>query len=185
MKSLDKPQNALVAGEKFTLPETKAHTNEVSVLEPEGRDELSSNSHEDMTTSEKIAIFETYRKIIIHEDGLINWRITWLVIFQGVLLTAFTQIGLSPNLPEEIPQAVRGSLQWVGLFHSIISFIGVMSATNAIRTLRVHYEKNYAFQYLPPLTGGGYRNPATNLGIIYHLLLPVIFLFIWAYLLAF
>jgi hypothetical protein len=140
---------------------------------------------ESATTSEKdrFAIYDTYRKIVIHEDGLINWRVTWLIIFQGILISAFVQAGLSANtFPDTIP-AVELGLELIGLLHSVLSFFGILSASLAIRTLRIHYEENHKFRNLPPLTGGGKRNVTTNLGVAYHLLLPLIFLLTWTYLL--
>lgn len=155
---------------------------EASVTRKNGRRTL--DRKKEPKTADTVAVFETYRKIVIHEDGLINWRVTWLVIFQGVLLTSFTQIGLGNQLPEDTKVTLRNSLQWIGLVHSLISFLGVLSATVAIRTLRAHYEKNHNFTNLPPLTGGGYRNSATNIGIAYHLLLPLLFFIIWTILLV-
>jgi hypothetical protein len=39
--------------------------------------------------------FEAAREIIRHEDGLINNRVTWLLVFQGFLFTAFVNgVGL-------------------------------------------------------------------------------------------
>ena len=39
--------------------------------------------------------FDIAREIVRHEDGLVNSRVTWLQVFQGLLFTAFfSGIGL-------------------------------------------------------------------------------------------
>jgi hypothetical protein len=44
--------------------------------------------------------FELCRELIRHEDGLVNNRVTWLLVLQGFLFTAFASgIGLYEKVP--------------------------------------------------------------------------------------
>ncbi len=143
------------------------------------------NNELDNNIESKLLVYDAYRKIVSHEDNLINWRVTWFLIFQGVLITSFTQVGFNDDIQSDLLPSIRFGLQTIGFMHCIISFFGILSAAFAIRTIRAHYEANYNFDNLPPLTGGGYRNATTNLGVLYHLFLPFLFLFIWIFLFTF
>ena len=55
--------------------------------------------------------FELGRELIRHEDGLINHRVTWLLVLQGFLFTAFVNgIGLYDKLKESVANQILSPL---------------------------------------------------------------------------
>jgi len=71
------------------------------------------------------------RELWTHEDHLINARVQWLCVTQGLLFAAY---GLSFQLPESV---VKGSAQFkefitvvpaAGAWISLLAFVGILSA---------------------------------------------------------
>src|ERR1700690_4318170 len=93
--------------------------------------------------------YELIREQIIHEDGLINQRLNWLLLSQGFLFAAFTTIitnidkfskGLMAGSPGFITPA---NILWpllaiamTGLLLNYISFNGLKNAYRSLKYLR-------------------------------------------------
>jgi len=124
-----------------------------------------------------LEVYKTYREMVVHEDNLINFRLTWLLIVQGASVSGYVAASLSEA---DLAQSLIRLIPPFGAFFAVISWLGVVSASVAIRTLQLHYLKHHDFDGLPPLTGGGIRNIFTNIGVAYHLSIPLAFILGWS-----
>ena len=89
-------------------------------------------SHKELSAKER---FDVAREIIKHEDGLVNSRITWLQIFQGLLFTSFVAgIGLLKEdkiiVHAYASTSISIALCIIGALGMLASF-AAFSATNA------------------------------------------------------
>ncbi|MGH7498121.1 MAG: hypothetical protein ACREL3_04645 [Gemmatimonadales bacterium] len=133
-----------------------------------------------LTDKEK---FELAREIIRHEDGLVNNRVTWLLVVQGFLLSAFVGgAGLYGKL-----QIVKASI-FITTGLLVIGFLGIivsLTARNTIHTAFRHinevqqwWNDSKPSESLPPLAGRwpGYSFSTGNL--------PNAFVAVWIVLLV-
>jgi len=149
------------------------------------------NEDQDSKLLEKYKIFRDY---IEHEDSLINNRLTWLLVSQSLIFNAYSALtksildatiannfevtkGFKENL--EGVQYILGALAMV---ISIITFMGVKAAVNAIHKIK-EKEKLHKFhsQDLPDLTGGGDPD-GVNLNI--PTALPITIFFAWIFVMS-
>ncbi len=92
------------------------------------------------------------RQMIAHEDNLVNHRINWLIVFQGMLLAGFTQ--LNNNLSLSIVIAS------IGLIVALSFTIAFSQSSRAIDFLLKQWEKKYTeagktWEHYPPVLGLG------------------------------
>ena len=93
-----------------------------------------------MTSKER---FELAREMIKHEDGLVNSRVTWLQVFQGLLFTAYIAgVGLfkDPVLVETYPSikiALSIALVTLALLGMASSFAAYKATRSAIEQIEI------------------------------------------------
>lgn len=111
------------------------------------------------------------RKRWLHEDCLVNQRITWLIQTQGVIGAAYAylryrvadvQAGLAPGILESKQQAYLDRLhqferilQLVGMTSSVLLLIGVLAAFSAQHRLKRDY-RDYVLGVSPGTTMWGH-----------------------------
>lgn len=77
--------------------------------------------------------FDIARELIRHEDGLVNNRVTWLLVFQGLLFNAFVS---GVGLFEKFSQNARALWSiMIGLI--IICFFGIAVSLTAYNVLSI------------------------------------------------
>lgn len=87
-----------------------------------------------MTEKEK---FDIARELIRHEDGLINNRVSWLMVFQGFLFASFvTGLGLFEKFKGN--EAALNALA-IALF--ILGVLGLISAVIAYFSTRMAFDQ--------------------------------------------
>ena len=136
--------------------------------------------------------FDLAREIIRHEDGLVNSRVTWLQVFQGLLFTAFfagLNLFKEANLPRPdiwhpILVAALSILPILGVLSSYAAYKATSSALNQIYAVESWWrDVGYQAEF-PPLAGehGAVFGTIKLLGA--HMLL--VYSLVWvAFLLAF
>lgn len=104
--------------------------------------------------------FDVARELIRHEDGLINNRVTWLLVLQGFLFNAFVG-GVGLLFGKESSRPIPGALVVTGLI--VIALLGI--ATNIIilnvtniafqqmERVRDWWNKTGLSERFPPLSG--------------------------------
>jgi len=81
--------------------------------------------------------FDIARELIRHEDGLINNRMSWLMVFQGFLFASFvTGLGLFEKFKGN--EAAQNALA-IALF--VLGFLGLVSAVIAYFSARIAMEQ--------------------------------------------
>ena len=114
--------------------------------------------HKELSAKER---FDVAREIIKHEDGLVNSRITWLQIFQGLLFTAFIAgIGLlkEPKIVEHSNASISISialcmLAALGMLASYAAFSATNAAIKQILEVEDWWKKTPAAFNFPPIAG--------------------------------
>ncbi|MBW4422299.1 MAG: hypothetical protein KME13_24310 [Myxacorys californica WJT36-NPBG1] len=132
--------------------------------------------------------FDMAREIIKHEDNLVNNRVTWLLVLQGFLFTAFVNgIGMLEKVSDYTPQRIVAGLVLVGLLGIVTSLI----ARNTILVAYDHTNKveswwnekaEDSIRDYPPVrgiypTGRWYRLLSTSK-------MPYLFVAVWTLLIA-
>jgi hypothetical protein len=145
--------------------------------------------------------YKAARDYITHEDSLINNRLTWLLVSQGLTFSAFSALFKPISdiivhlhgdhcLPEkavislqetmDFLEGLQFILSFLGLCISVISFLGVQAAVRAIRKVSGDYEEVSKKAELPGLIGGGSED-AHNFGILYPRGIPIVLFFAWLF----
>jgi len=115
---------------------------------------------------------ETVREMIFKEGEFINHRLTWLVTIQGLL---FAALGFAW---EKAPELIS-PLGAVGIVVSITSFIGLLAARQAIKTLISEWKNKKPEDYVGPDVIG-YFNPYKVVEFFLPwLILPMLFFMVW------
>lgn len=149
-------------------------------------------------------LFNLYRDYLKHEDGLINYRTTWLVSVQSFLIATF---GLSYQKKFEVlAQAIEKctvtkleiSIYLYDIFLVLLVIVGVYTSYAAIHSVKAALLANEELirkweeiiQYYPPryhlpaISGGGHPE-ALGKGKKLALNLPLGFLITWLVILLF
>src|ERR1700683_324232 len=146
-------------------------------------------------------LYQIYRDYAKREDNLVNWRLSWNLAAQGLLLAAFgltiqklfdacesnSPVGFKLGLLKILVLA----LPVVGFLISTSSALGVLAASLALKELQRKWREDIGAQFraadagawgqLPGLTGGG--SPSAHaLGMIPAFTLPWIFSLVWFFL---
>lgn len=105
--------------------------------------------------------FDVARELIKHEDGLVNSRVTWLQVFEGLLLTAFVGgIGL-------YKEAAICSLSWsrpgiatalilfavLGISASYTAYTATRAAISQIESVEDWWHETGLSLMFPPIAG--------------------------------
>lgn len=112
------------------------------------------------------------------ENTLINQRLTWLLISQGLLFAAYGTIGTKAieacgDKAQLLYETIR-VVRIAGIAFAILVLIGIAAAIRAQFIL--HRTR------IPPISTIGVSTPTTILGWANCLLIPIVFLAAWIYL---
>jgi hypothetical protein len=116
--------------------------------------------------------FDLAREMIRHEDGLVNSRVTWLQVFQGLLFTAFIAgVGLfkEADLLKTLPQlkiALSVALVTLAILGIASSFAAYKATRSAIEQIEI-VEKwwlNSGHQEQFPRVAGNHGIPVGTAG---------------------
>ena len=131
-----------------------------------------------MNEQDKQNYYEYLAHQIEREDGLVNYRLTWMLTTQGLLFAALALLA-----GKEIDVDMRAMLAWllprIGIALSVIALLGVSAANNQITYLKKKWEK-LDYVKAPRPYGGPW---AWRFGLIPSLCLPVLFFAAWIYVL--
>ena len=131
-----------------------------------------------MNEQDKQNYYEYLAHQIEREDGLVNYRLTWMLTTQGLLFAALALLA-----GKEIDVDMRTMLAWllprIGIALSVIAFLGVSAANNQITYLKKKWKK-LDYDKAPRPHGGPW---AWWFGLIPGLGLPVLFFAAWIYVL--
>jgi hypothetical protein len=142
-----------------------------------------------------ISRYEAIRNYVIHEDTLINNRLTWLLVSQGLIFGAFSalfkpmadiasKLSEHPSSNNEVViilsdlERIQCILSWIGLFICLISFFGIEAAVRSIREIEKNFNGVSQQANLPDLTGGGSRI-AHDFGIVSPRGIPIVLFCAW------
>ena len=112
------------------------------------------------------------RDMWLHEDQLINHRIQWLCITQGLLFTAYS---LSFQLPDAVHKTNTSFKDFItvlpaaGVWISLLALTGILSAVAAMVVVYVR----------SPWKRPGVSWPATVGGLVCAIGIPIMFSFVW------
>ena len=143
-------------------------------------------TEKNLDLDESLKYYQLIRDYIIHEDTLINNRLSWLLTIQGLLFAAYGYSIREISRTDDLNSLIH-LLKILGLCTSFFGFTGICSAALAIKQLLKKY-KQYKKDYpllknLPDVTGGGYQF-VTILGSFTPLGIPLLFLIVWLILLT-
>ena len=152
--------------------------------------------------------YELIRNYVEHENSLINDRLTWLLLSQGLIFSAFGGLFIPiSNLSVKIAEPCQSNDLWLkkseflaeiidkislfqevlgllGLFISFASLLGIWGAARSIKQIEKEYEKDDFFttllnsNYLPLITGGGSKLARWQ-GNISPQIIPIVLTFTW------
>lgn len=130
--------------------------------------------------------YTLYRDYLKHEDGLINWRLTWNNTLQGFLFGAWGLFlkGEGAKGDWRIEAAVV-LVPVAGFVISFASVFGILAACNAVDALRkkwLYLESRKSATLLPPLpplAGGGEPNARWD-GFTISMTVPLVISAVWA-----
>lgn len=102
--------------------------------------------------------FDVARELIRHEDGLVNNRVTWLLVLQGFLFTAFVNgVGLyQKTFSRSTAAAVTIGLALICLFGIVSSLVVlnvVQIAFAQMEKVKTWWKKTGLSESFPPVSG--------------------------------
>ncbi|MDB9427997.1 hypothetical protein PN482_03455 [Microcystis aeruginosa CS-555/01A07] len=111
----------------------------------------------------------------VHEDNLINYRLSWLLLSQTILFATYAVLLAAPNT---VPQFERINkllviLPWIGVVNLIIAYISILAALSAQYKLKEAIGREFEVT-LGTLTLGGFI-----LGHLAAIFLPGVFFVAW------
>jgi hypothetical protein len=111
----------------------------------------------------------------VHEDNLINYRLSWLLLSQTILFATYAVLLAAPNT---VPQFERINkllviLPWIGVVNLIIAYISILAALSAQYKLKEAIGREFEVT-LGTLTLGGFI-----LGHLAAIFLPWVFFVAW------
>jgi hypothetical protein len=132
--------------------------------------------------------YELIRGQIEHEDDLMNTRLNWFITSQSFLFTAYAITAGNIQQPgttvsHERLESLVFLIPMMAVVTSAVICFGIGAGVLALRTLRNQYHHRVDASTagsLPPVHG--YRMTQV-LGISVPLVLPVLFMLVWAFLL--
>ena len=112
------------------------------------------------------------RELWTHEDHLINHRISWLGVTQALLFAAFGVV-IAKDQPGGI-QPILSLFKWivpiVGFIASILIFIGVKGAIEAMEIIKVQHGMKEL----------GLSDRTTKMGWVCGIGIPLVFIAAWS-----
>jgi hypothetical protein len=123
--------------------------------------------------------YETVRAQLVHEDNLINHRLSWLMTSQAFLFAAFAlQYTGNGNRPRPY---VFDLIPYVALISAVVIYASVAAAVGALENLRHSYAITENAKTNMEMVGNQYTMMA---GLVTPLLLPVVMVCIWTLLIT-
>ena len=143
---------------------------------------------ERVASSDDAAFYAQIRSRIEHEDGLIASRLLWLTAVESFLSTPYASVLNGLSAPEPHPDPVHHVrmmtlIPLLGIAASALIFSGIIGAVQAIVWLRGRFRARIPDEgalRLPPIHAPG---PIVAAGLAAPLILPPVFIVVWAYLL--
>ena len=125
--------------------------------------------------------YEACQNFVIHQNTLVNERLTWLLVAQGLLFTAFGIVIDKDG--DYMIHRLRRVLPIFGFLSSLLIGLGIAGALRAVTQannvwLREVTAQGLKSSDLPPLIGG-----INGVGTISSVPLCVLFMAAWGYLL--
>lgn len=115
---------------------------------------------------------------IEREDGLVNYRLTWMLTTQGLLFAALALL-TGTAIDTEMRATLIWLLPWIGIALSVIALVGVSAANHQINYLKEKWEM-IAYDKAPRPYGGPW---AWRAGLVPSVCLPVVFIVAWLFVL--
>ncbi len=84
--------------------------------------------------------YKYVRDYIVHEDSLINLRLNWLLIIQGLLFSAYA-LSLKDSSSQQDTAYFRQVISGVGIATSLLVLPSIFSAVIAIKNLEAFWRK--------------------------------------------
>jgi hypothetical protein len=140
-----------------------------------------------------LQLFQIYRDYVKHEDGLINFRVTWFIATQAAIFAAYgflvhdtlkrgPFLALADGQPVTPLFAAVMLLCTLGGLSSVTSFFSIHAALIATRTVhrrwRDHVLRGVEREWLPDIVGGG-NALAPWFGWLSARTLPAVSLAVW------
>lgn len=114
---------------------------------------------------------------INREDGLVNYRLTWMLQLNALLFAALALLsGTAPPSNSGLDSALERVIPIAGIITSLSCLLGVVAANIAIWDLKELWRSGH---YKWPRPFG--RPMAYCLGLVPSMLLPVVFVGAWVY----
>jgi len=129
--------------------------------------------------SETNEFAKTIRQMIAHEDDLLNNRMNWLLVIQGLLFAALSNLSNKPKLVFVLIS--------FGFLVSVSCMISFITGEHAIRKLLNHWDKHLEerklkWQDFPPVFGAALDNKTFRIldrFLSPRRLLPLVFAIGW------
>jgi hypothetical protein len=121
--------------------------------------------------SKNFGDYEDLREKWTHEDDLINHRITWLLLSQTLLFTAYGIFLQTASQPDHLA-SVDKLIPVIPLIGFAVSIIIMWSIGAALASMRFLRKQNKEIVAKPNTGIGGFLPP---------ILLPIVFLLSWIY----
>lgn len=119
----------------------------------------------------------TYYSRWFNEDALVNQRLTWLLLAQGLLFAAYGTIATkavdSCDHKASYLFSILGLVSNVGIAFAVVILFGIGAAILAQGIL--HYKRNNSWRSI------GVNTVTTTIGWLTGLAVPVVFLLAWHY----
>jgi hypothetical protein len=98
-----------------------------------------------MNNSHFLEMYEFYRRQMVHEDSLVNYRVTWCLLIQAALATLVAVVNSKSGAQEKAacalhPSAVTGLLSMLGVITTIYTLLGIYAAVRASGNLASNCE---------------------------------------------
>ncbi|MBA86405.1 hypothetical protein ACSSNL_09555 [Thalassobius sp. S69A] len=153
-------------------------------------------------------IFDEVRRLVEHEDGLVDKRIAWMLAFNGFLFAAYgLSLGAEISLLEFTPtepgppfcvfvtclesvealgkriETLRAALVIAGCLSALAALIGVWAAMRAMSYIRSDYQQYLARMQVRQLTMPAFPSVKSSavLGDAYGLAMPCLVAVPWIY----
>ncbi len=116
------------------------------------------------------------RQMVYHENELVNHKITWFSMLQGLLFTA-----LAFSLNVEDAAIFVYLLSVLGIVVSISTFNTIQSGLTAIKTLRGWWDENKSMDYNGPDVIGRRPDSKSIPFLRPYVVFPICFIVAWAF----
>jgi hypothetical protein len=84
--------------------------------------------------------FDSIHEQIGREESLVNNRLTWLLVFHGLLFNVIAQNAGQP-LDQRLVDVLLKGIPAVGVFTALLGFVGVWAAYSSISGIQAVYEQ--------------------------------------------